>query len=292
MKEITSDRIRIGFIGAGKVGVSLGKYLKSRGREIGGYYSKSRESARWAADFTESSCYRTIEELAGSCDMILFTVPDSMIAPVWEEAKPYISDRIVGHCSGIYSSSIFSDTGGNKIYACSVHPLFAISSKEHSWKELSSVLFTIEGDETYLQTVVEIFRGSGNPVKMISAEHKIKYHAAAALSSNYMTALFYMAEQLLMECGFHEEEARKQLYALSKGNFDHILEQGCIGALTGPVERNDCETVQAHLDAMHPDMRDVYQKNAGYLIRIAEKKHPDRDYTRMRQICGGSYERP
>lgn len=290
--EIRSPEcIRIGFIGAGKVGVSLGKYLKSRGRNIGGYYSRSPESARWAAEFTESVCYENIEELIGSCDMILFTVPDDSIAPVWEEAKPYVSGRIIGHCSGIHSSNIFSDAGGTN-GACSIHPLFAISSREHSWKELSSVLFTIEGDETSLQTVAELFRGVGNPVKIISAENKIKYHAAAALSSNYMTALFHMAETLFSECGFGEAEARKQLYALARGNLDHILEQGCVDALTGPVERNDCVTVQRHIDAIGPEMREVYRKNAGYLIRVAEQKHPDRDYTQMKKICAGSPDCP
>ena len=41
--------------------------------------------------------------------MILFTVPDSAIAEVWQQAKPYVSGKVIGHCSGLYSSDIFSD---------------------------------------------------------------------------------------------------------------------------------------------------------------------------------------
>ena len=37
--------MQIGFIGAGKVGVSLGKYFKEKGRNVGGYYSLTRASA-------------------------------------------------------------------------------------------------------------------------------------------------------------------------------------------------------------------------------------------------------
>lgn len=293
LREKDFDCIRIGFIGAGKVGVSLGKYLKSKGQTIGGYYSRNPESARWAAEFTETSYETDMKKFISSCDMILFTVPDGAIASVWEEAKPYTSGKIIGHCSGIHSSDIFSDAGSTQNYACSIHPLFAISSKEHSWRELSSVLFTIEGSGTHLKTIEALFRGLGNPVTIISAENKIRYHAAAALASNYMTALFHMAEELFLQCGFEEEEARKQLYALAKGNLDHILVQGCADALTGPVERNDCGTVQLHMDAISPDMKEVYRNNAGYLIRLAEQKHPDRDYTRMKETCrnGGKHEK-
>ena len=84
----------------------------------------------------------------------------------------------------------------------------------------------------------------GNRTRIISKEDKIKYHAAAAISSNYMTALFSMSEQLLLDCGFAQEEARSELYALAKGNLDHILTQGCVQSLTGPLERNDCATVE------------------------------------------------
>lgn len=281
-KSIQIERMQIGFVGAGKVGVSLGKYFKEKGRKVGGYYSLTRESAEWAAAFTETKCYENLEEVVSSCDMILFTVPDSAITQVWEKAKYYAYGKLIGHCSGLYSSQIFSDTGN---YAYSIHPLFAVSSKEHSWKELSEVLFTIEGDNLYLHELENFFQSMGNRTRIISAENKIKYHAAAALSSNYMTALFAMAEDLFLECGFREEKARKELYKLAKGNLDHILKQGCVESLTGPLERGDIETIEKHLDALDPEKRKVYEKCAGYLLKVAEKKHPDRDYSAISKIC-------
>lgn len=280
--------IRIGFIGAGRVGTSLGKYFTQKGRKIGGYYSLSPESARWAAQFTTSRHYESLQQIISDCDMIMFTVPDDKIASVWEEAKPYVSGKIIAHCSGLHSSNIFSDIGVTKSYAYSIHPLMAISSREHSWEELSHALFTIEGDETYLHTITEMFEALGNRTRIISAENKIKYHAAAAISSNYMTALFYMSQNLFEECGFEEKEAREELYALAKGNLDHILADGCIPSLTGPLERNDFSTVKAHMDALTPEMKNVYAANAAYLIRVAEKKNPKRDYMSMKNLCSES----
>ena len=44
---------KIGFIGAGKVGVSLGKFFREGGLTVTGYYNRHREAAQAAADFTE-----------------------------------------------------------------------------------------------------------------------------------------------------------------------------------------------------------------------------------------------
>lgn len=277
--------MQISFIGAGKAGVSLGKYFMEKGRKVGGYYSLSPESAVWAANFTKTEHYKNLEQVISSSDMIFFTVPDDKIKEVWEEAKPFVSGKIIAHCSGIHSSKIFSDIERTGSIAYSIHPLCAMSSRKTSWKQLKDALFTIEGDEKYLHTIEEMFTQMGNRTRIISAENKIKYHAAAALSSNYMTALFFMAHNLFLECGFEEKEAAEELYQLAKGNLDHILDQGCVDALTGPLERNDLETVTKHMNALEPEMREVYRANAGYLIQVAEKKHPDRDYSGMRTIC-------
>lgn len=280
--------IQIGFIGAGKVGVSLGKYLKEKGRQVGGYYSLSPESAVWAAEFTDTKYYENLQEIIGNCDMLLFTVPDGRITSVWEEAKPYVSGKLICHCSGLHSSKIFSDVGSTNSCAYSIHPLMAVSSREKSWKELSDALFTIEGDEKYIHFIEEMFQSMGNRTGIISAENKIKYHAAAALSSNYMTALFHMSQTLFEECGFSEREAVNELYKLADGNLKHILEEGCISSLTGPIERNDYKTVQMHISVLPGEMKEAYRANASYLIGLAKHKHPDRDYTALENICAGS----
>ena len=44
--------MRIGFIGAGKVGFTLGKYFAVNGLDVAGYYSRNYKSAEEAAAFT------------------------------------------------------------------------------------------------------------------------------------------------------------------------------------------------------------------------------------------------
>ena len=270
--------MQISFIGAGKVGVSLGKYFISKGRKVGGYYSLSPESAAWAANFTHTKKYQSIKEIISSSDMIFFTVPDDRIREVWESARPYTHGKIIAHCSGIHSSNIFSDIDRTGSMAYSIHPLCAISDRETSWQALGDVLFTIEGDARNISNIQDMFTQMGNRTCFISAENKIKYHAAASLASNHMTAVFFMAQKLFLECGFTEQQANEELYRLAKGNLENIHAQGCIASLTGPVERGDKNTVQKHLDALNADMKKAYLENAKQLLEIAEQKNPDRDY--------------
>ena len=47
--------MRIGIIGAGRVGVTMGKYLGDAGVEVTGFYSKTTQSAVQAAEFTDTT---------------------------------------------------------------------------------------------------------------------------------------------------------------------------------------------------------------------------------------------
>lgn len=274
----------IGFIGAGKVGTTLGKYFKEKGQTLSGFYSLTEESAKWAASFTDSKAYESMQDIIQESDMLMFTVPDGRIGQVWEEAKPYISHKILCHCSGLHSSNIFSDRDNTNSTGYSIHPLCAISDREHSWRKMEQVLFTIEGDNTHIQILQEMLSGMGNPVQCIAAKDKVKYHAAASLASNHMTAVFFMAQQMFMECGFGREQAVEELYRLARGNLENILKQGCVNSLTGPVERNDIDTVKRHLEVLTQETKKAYRENARMLVRLARQKHPERDYNEMSSL--------
>lgn len=56
-------------------------------------------------------------------------------------------------------------------------------------------------------------------------------------------------------------------------------------SLTGPLERNDCATVEKHISALNEKQRKIYTSCAEYLTDLAQRKHPDRDYAEMRKLC-------
>lgn len=74
----------IGFIGAGRVGFTLGRYFVENGLNVSGYYSRTYEHAVSASQFTDSKSYKTIDELIAASSIIFITVNDSQIQTVWE----------------------------------------------------------------------------------------------------------------------------------------------------------------------------------------------------------------
>ena len=77
--------MNVGFIGAGKVGFSLGKWFAHNGVTVTGYWSRRRESAGEAALFTGTQAFDSTEALVRASDVIFLTVPDGMIPTVFVE---------------------------------------------------------------------------------------------------------------------------------------------------------------------------------------------------------------
>lgn len=271
--------MRAGFIGAGKVGFSLGKYLSINGITITGYYSQNASSAMEAAAFTQSKYYDSLEKLVKDSDTLFITVPDGIIGNIYKEISQYpIMNKYICHCSGSISSAVFFDAEEKGAFRYSVHPLFAISDKYESYKSLDQAIFAIEGSKTHLKMMKFVLEGLGNKVVLIDSDSKTKYHAAAVMVSNQMAALCDIGVELLMDCGFARHEAETALGPLIQGNASKIAQVGPVEALTGPVERGDSTTVRDHLKVLEGETKDVYISLTKRLVDIAQRKHPDRVY--------------
>ena len=285
------DRLemKFGFIGAGRVGCSLGKYLKETDTvwELSGYYSRSIQSAEEAADFTQSMVYTHLPSLVRDCEVLLVTTPDHAIASVWEQVcscGECLSDKIIVHCSGSMASTVFEGAKEHGITAASLHPFYAVADRYHSYPALKDALFTLEGSGERLEELDHSLRVAGLTIQKIQAQSKTRYHAAASVASNLMVGLTELAVDLLCECGFDREHARMALRPLMQGNLDAMMEKDTVGALTGPAERGDVRTVDRHLRELGGDDREIYRLLTKRIVKIAKVKNPERDYAQLEEL--------
>lgn len=290
--KVCNEMMRMGFVGAGKVGFSLGRYFREKGLSVVGYASRHIENAREAAAFTDSACFDSPQSLAEACDCLFFTVPDDAIASVWEKfADVPIAGKTFCHCSASLASDIFAGAEERGAGACSLHPLMAIPNRTHSHALLTQAAFFLEGTEPHVARLHAMIESLGNPAYRMPSHVKELYHCAAVFVSNFAVALAHTGEQLFRSCGM--EDATMPLYQLMLSNVCSVRELGPEAALTGPVERGDAVTVARHLAALsnltgsadHKDAR-LYALLAEKLVDIASIKHPDRDYHSIRAILG------
>ncbi len=279
------DVMKVGFVGAGKVGFSLGKFLSDAHVNISGYYSRSLHSAKEAAIFTNSKVFNDLSTLIYESDAVFLTVPDDAIAPVWESMKKLpISEKMICHCSGSLSSRIFSDIEKLGAYGFSIHPLLAVSDRYVSYQNFSNALFTIEGSAEKLDFMRSFLVQAGINLTVINADAKVRYHASAVIASNLVVALIKTAEDELIKCGFTEDNLQKALAPLITLNVSKVLSMGPEKALTGPIERCDLGTVQKHLDILDESSKEIYTSLSKKALEIAKKKHTEYDYSKIEKL--------
>ena len=178
--------MKIGFLGAGKVGFSLGKWFVQGGIPVTGYHSRHRESAQEAAAWTGTRCFPTAEALVTASDAIFFTVPDGAIPTVYQGLGDLdLTGKQLCHCSGARTAREgFPGPGHPGASYYSIHPLFPVSGKYSAWRELSGAFFCLEGEGPHLPWWEETLTALGAQVRRIPSGEKAAYHAACAMASN------------------------------------------------------------------------------------------------------------
>lgn len=279
--------MKVGFIGAGKVGFSLGKFFVQGNIPVSGYWSRHQESAYEAALFTNTKHYENLQALVQDSDALFLTVPDSAICSIFQILQDFdISEKHICHCSGVMTANeAFPNIQQTGAYGYSIHPLFPINSKYDSYKELANACFCIEGTGPHLSMWKNQISSLGATVQIISGEVKARYHAACAIASNLMCALVQESLELLETCGFSSNGALQAITPLMRSNLEHLIHDGAVTALTGPVERNDSTTVKKHLACFYsPEDKELYRAASLKLVQIAKSKHPDRCYQNLEEL--------
>ncbi len=277
--------MRIGFIGAGRVGCTLGRFMKEHGVRVAGYYSRTAEHAEEAAHFTDTRYYDDPAYLVRDSDCIYLTVSDNAISEVFHELDRNfdLTDKILCHTSGAMSSKVFADSI-NEVCGYSIHPNFAVSDKLTSYLNFQNAFITIEGNHRHLGEIVEFYKALGLRVGVIGAESKPKYHAASVFASNFVCGIYGSAIRMLQECGFSYDDAFAALKGLFEANAAGIVKNGPVEQLTGPAERCDTSTIRKHLEVLSEEDKELYKLLTKETLNLARKKNVDRDYSELESL--------
>lgn len=269
--------MKIGFIGAGKVGTSFGIYLKENEINLVGYYSKSLSSAKKSAIITHSCFYKDLSDLVQAVDIIAITTPDDVIIEIVKELiklDKLLKDKIVFHMSGVHTSKILSPLELYNVTILSVHPLLSFSDPIKSAKELNNAFFTIEGSGYKYQEIKENLERLGNQFIEVSTENKELYHTALTVLSNYLVTLIDLGLEMLIKAGFSKQDATQIAEPLVNQTMNNIFQSNAEEALTGPISRGDIGTVNMHINNLRNANKQwlkLYKILGEHTVSIAEK---------------------
>lgn len=268
--------MKIGFIGAGKVGRALGIYFHSKGLEVTGYNSLDEKDAIDASTRVLGSAL-SLSELVELSDIIFITVNDDHIESV---AKAIVNEcnpknKIFAHTSGAHSShtiDVILKMGGT---TASIHPLQSFADVDLVQDMLPDTAFSVEGiGERYLEFKSWMSLWTDNWFE-IKAEDKGRYHMAAAIVSNYLVSVLNYGIGVMESIGLSEKSAIDALKPLIDGSIKNVYEKGKVHSLTGPISRGDIQTIENHLSVLEDDEKELYKMLGLKTLDIAREKEPE-----------------
>ena len=189
---------------------------------------------------------RGVELRERDAELTLLCVPDTAIREVAQELSP--GHGWIGHVSGATPLSAL-DPHERRF---SLHPLQTFTrSRGPAQLDGAWAAVTAETDEARGQAL-ELARTLGlRPFELADADRPL-YHAGAALVSTFLVTLHEAAASLVAAAGAPPEA----LEPLMRRTIDNGFE------LTGPIERGDWETVEAHrraIRAARPELEPLYE---------------------------------
>jgi predicted short-subunit dehydrogenase-like oxidoreductase (DUF2520 family) len=255
--------MRIGIIGAGKVGIAIAASLQRKGFEIGAVSDAGGDKPLSAAMaflgpgplYTDDNA-----EVTRTCDVVAIATQDRAIGGVAAELDGKMErfeGTVIFHTSGADPSGILSPLDRKGALLGSLHPLQTFPDIESAIAALPSTFIFIEGMEGALPVLERLGRAIGYRVLRIDADHKALYHLSAVFVCNLMCALFFSAEGIMKRIGIEFAP----FLPIIRATLKNIEEKGALRSLTGPITRGDVKTVEAHLNALK-DMgleREVYR---------------------------------
>jgi len=239
--------LKIGIIGAGKVGTALAVLLSRKGYKVASVYSRSQSSAdKLAAEVKGCRVSNSYQEVADTTELIFITTPDSAIAGVVSRIKWHSGHSVI-HCSGADSTDILETARKSGAMVGGFHPLQTFAGINEAIENLPGSTFALEAEEPLLAILKKMSEDLGGQWIILKAEDKVAYHAAAVFASNYLVTLVKMATDLWKTFSIPNDQATKALLPLIRGTLHNIETIGIPDCLTGPIARGDTGTVGKHL---------------------------------------------
>jgi len=173
----------------------------------------------------------SLEDVVAPCTHVLVLISDDAIAPFIGQ-HDFLREKVLIHCSGSLSLD----------EAHGVHPLMTFADDLYAPVVYRDIPFVTDADGP---TFADLFPGLSNPSYALARDRKALYHAYCVASGNFTGLLW---EEVFR--AFDSELGLPKSVLLPY--MDRVIANlaSADGVVTGPLVRNDVETIRRNLDAL------------------------------------------
>ncbi|MEP7020645.1 MAG: DUF2520 domain-containing protein [Pseudonocardiales bacterium] len=276
MSTARPARLRVGIVGAGRVGAALGAALARAGHQVVAASAVSADSLRRAERFLPGVPILAPDEVVSAADFVLLAVPDDALRGLVAglgATDTWRAGQLVGHTSGAQGIGVLDSAAARGVLPLALHPVMTFTGRPEDVERIAGATFGVTAPDE-LRPVAEslVVEMGGEPVWVPELARPL-YHAALTVGSNHLVTLVNDALDLLDVAGV--EEPARLLAPLLSAALDNVLRLGD-AALTGPVSRGDVATLAIHLRTVGRQAPEALASYVAMARRTAERAHAAR----------------
>ncbi|WP_104105688.1 DUF2520 domain-containing protein [Nocardioides sp. 616] len=239
--------LRVGVVGAGRVGAVLSAALRAAGHDIVSAAGESDASRSRIAALLPGVPVEKPSVVARDCDLLLLTVPDDMLGNVVSmlaASGALHEGQYVAHTSGRHGLAVLDQAVAVGARPIALHPAMTFTGTAVDLPRLSGCVFGVTSGEAERELTESLVADLGGRPMWVPEDRRTLYHAGLAHGANHLVTLVAEAMEMLRAAG--ADDPAGTLRPLMTAALDNALADGD-AALTGPIVRGDVQTVAAHL---------------------------------------------
>lgn len=244
---MTHPSLRIGVVGAGRVGAVLAAALRGAGHEIVAAAGESDASRERLAALLPGVPRAKPTAVARACDVLLLTVPDDMldnVVTMLAASGALREGQYVVHTSGRHGLAVLQPAAEVGARVVALHPAMTFTGTAVDLDRLAGCVLGLTAAAPERELAELLVADLGGRAMWVPEEMRTLYHAGLAHGANHLVTLVSEAMEMLAAAG--ADDPAGTLRPLLTAALDNALEHGD-AALTGPIVRGDLGTVRAHL---------------------------------------------
>jgi predicted short-subunit dehydrogenase-like oxidoreductase (DUF2520 family) len=248
--DLAPARLRVGVIGAGRVGAVLGAALATAGHDVVAAAGLSAASADRAARLLPGVPLAPADEVVAAADLVVLAVPDDTLAGLVAglgRTAAWRAGQIAFHTSGAHGVAVLEPAERAGVLSLALHPAMTFSGGPEDPERLTGSPFGVTSRPVHRPVAETLVLEMGGEPFFVAEEDRGLYHAALVTGANHLVTLVAEAADLLRAAGV--EDPARVLAPLLTAALDNGLRRGDHG-LTGPVSRGDVGTVRDHLSTL------------------------------------------
>jgi predicted short-subunit dehydrogenase-like oxidoreductase (DUF2520 family) len=243
-------RLRVGVIGAGRVGAVLGAALADAGHDVVAAAGLSTASAERAARLLPGVPLVPADQVVADSDLVVLAVPDDTLPGLvagLAGTGAWRPGQITFHTSGAHGLDVLAPAERGGVLPLALHPAMTFSGAVEDADRLPGAPFGVTSRPQHRPVAETLVLEMGGEPFFVAEEDRRLYHAALVTGANHLVTLVAEAADLLRAAGV--AAPGQVLTPLLTAALDNALRRGD-RALTGPVSRGDVGTVAEHLDTL------------------------------------------